>query len=53
MPHYEFFCHGCRTAFSKLFEQAEYQGGSVTSPHCGSDDVEQRWFYTTTGAKSA
>lgn len=42
MPHYEFFCQGCKTAFSKLLEQAEYQEGSVTCPHCGSDDVRSQ-----------
>ncbi len=52
MPHYEFFCHGCRTAFSKHLEHAEYQEGSITCPRCGSDEVEQRWFYTATTRKS-
>ncbi len=53
MPHYEFFCHACKTAFSKLLQLAEYREGSITCPHSGSDDVEQRWFYTITARKSA
>jgi putative FmdB family regulatory protein len=53
MPHYEFFCHGCKKAFSKVFELAECEEGSILCPHCGSDDVEQRWFYSTTARKSA
>jgi putative FmdB family regulatory protein len=53
MPNYEFFCHGCKKAFSKILDEAEYAEGSIPCPHCGSDDVEQRWFYTTTTRKSA
>ncbi len=53
MPHYEFFCHQCKQAFSMMLKEAEYQEGAINCPHCGSDDVEQRWFYTATTRKSA
>ena len=53
MPQYEFFCHTCKQAFSKSLDEAEYQEGSVACPQCASDNVEQRWFYTTTTKKSA
>jgi putative FmdB family regulatory protein len=53
MPHYEFFCHACKKAFSKVLTPAEYEEGEVVCPHCGSDEVEQRWFYSATPSKSA
>jgi putative FmdB family regulatory protein len=42
MPHYEFSCHACKQAFSKILTPAEYAEGSVVCPHCGSEEVEQR-----------
>ena len=52
MPHYEFLCHGCKKAFSKILEQAEYQEGSITCPHCGSRKLEVSPLYTVTSKKS-
>jgi len=42
MPHYEFLCHGCKKAFTKILERAEYQEGSITCPHCGSRKLERQ-----------
>ncbi len=42
MPHYDFFCHACRSPFSKALTPAEYEEGKVVCPHCGSEEVEQR-----------
>ncbi len=41
MPHYDFFCHACRSPFSKALTPAEYEEGKVVCPHCGSEEVEQ------------
>lgn len=38
----EFFCHGCKQAFSKVLEQAEYEKGKIVCPHCDSRNVEQQ-----------
>jgi len=43
MPHYEFFCHACKKAFSKVLSLVDYEEGEVLCPHCGSKEVEQRW----------
>ena len=55
MPHYDFFCHACSKTFSKVLTLAEYEEGKVECPHCGSQNVEQRWsaFYAITSKKSA
>ena len=53
MPHYEFFCHTCNRPFSKTLTPAEYKEGNVVCPSCGSEDVEQRWFYSITAKRSA
>jgi hypothetical protein len=26
MPHYEFFCHGCKKTFSKILALADHEG---------------------------
>ena len=54
MPQYGYFCHGCKKAFSKILEQAEYQEGSITCPHCGGRKLEQQVspFYAVTSKKS-
>jgi putative FmdB family regulatory protein len=55
MPHYDFLCQSCKKQFSKILTMPEYEEGKVVCPHCGSDDVEQRWaaFYAITSKKSA
>jgi len=53
MPQYEFFCHSCSWPFSKRLTPTEYEEGTVTCPHCGSKEVEQRWFHEATAKKSA
>jgi len=55
MPQYEYFCHVCRRAFSKVLTLSEYEEGNVVCPHCGSEEVEQRWapFRPVTPKKSA
>jgi putative FmdB family regulatory protein len=55
MPHYEFFCHGCKQAFSKILSLVEYEEGNVMCPHCGGKKVEQHWsvFSAITSKKSA
>ena len=52
MPDYEFFCHTCNRPFSKALTPTEYKEGNVICPNCGSEDVEQRWFYPITVKKS-
>ena len=54
MPHYTFFCHGCRKEFSQILTLAEYEKGSFRCPHCGSKKVEQRVaaFFAITSKKS-
>jgi hypothetical protein len=32
MPHYDFFCHACRSPFSKALTPAEYEEGTVVCP---------------------
>jgi hypothetical protein len=29
MPHYEFFCHGCKKTFSKILALADHEEGGV------------------------
>jgi putative FmdB family regulatory protein len=41
MPHYEFFCQDCQEFFDKTLALADYEGGEVPCPHCGSKNVEQ------------
>lgn len=55
MPHYEFFCHDCKTFFDKVLSLADYGAGEIPCPHCGSKNVEQRWsaFSAITSKKSA
>jgi putative FmdB family regulatory protein len=55
MPHYEFFCHACKKAFSKALSIVDYEEREVLCPHCGSKDVEQCWsaFSVLTSKKSA
>ena len=55
MPHYEFFCHACKKAFSKVLSLAKYEKGEATGARCGSKEVEQTWsaFYAITSKKSA
>jgi len=45
MPHYEFFCHACNRPFSNKLPPIEHNEGKVVNPRCGSEEVEQRWFY--------
>ncbi|MBZ5682761.1 MAG: zinc ribbon domain-containing protein [Acidobacteriia bacterium] len=52
MPHYEFFCHTCNRPFSKTLTPTEYKG-KIVCPRCGSEEVEQRWFYAVTATLSA
>ena len=55
MPHYEFFCNGCKKSFSKILSLADYENDKIVCPKCGSKNVEQRWFAFTviTSKKSA
>jgi hypothetical protein len=32
MPHYDFFCHACRSPFSKALTPADYEEGNVVCP---------------------
>jgi hypothetical protein len=43
MPQYEFFCHACNRPFSKTLTPTEGKEGYVVGPHCGTDEVVQRW----------
>ena len=53
MPNYEFFCHTCDRPFSKTLTPTEHKEGKVVCPRCGSEEVEQRWFYPVTAMWSA
>jgi putative FmdB family regulatory protein len=53
MTQYEFLCHACNRPFSKTLTPSEYEEGAVTCPHCGSEEVEQRWFYPAEARQSA
>jgi putative FmdB family regulatory protein len=55
IPHYEFFCHGCKKAFSKILTIVRHEKEKIACPHCGSKNVEQRWsaFSAITSKKSA
>jgi hypothetical protein len=53
MPEYDFYCHACKTPFSKTLTPAEYEEHDVTRPHCGSGEVEQRWCYAAEARHSA
>jgi putative FmdB family regulatory protein len=54
MPQYTFICQACQKEFNRIMSIAEYEKTKVTCPHCGSDQVEQRWaaFYAITSKKS-
>ena len=41
MPQSEYFCHSCQKTFSKNLTLQEYEEGEITSPYCGSKEVEQ------------
>jgi putative FmdB family regulatory protein len=53
MPYYEFFCHACSRPFSKTLAPTEPTESKVVCPRCGSEEVEQRWFYPVTAMWSA
>lgn len=52
MP-YESFRHTCNRPFSKTLTPTEYKQGTVVSPRCGSEEVEQTWLYLVTAKQSA
>lgn len=54
MPVYEFSCNACQKTFTKFLTISEHEEAKITCPHCGSDDVEQRWaaFYAVGSKKS-
>ena len=49
MHHYELFCHACNRPFSKTRTSIEPNEGKIVCPYCGSEEVEQRWFYLVAG----
>jgi len=55
MPHYEFFCNACNKISSKILTITEHDTEKTACPHCGSQEVEQRWsaFSAVTSKKSA
>ena len=53
MPHYELFCYTCKKPFSRTLTPTEYAEGKVVCPHCGSEEVELRWFYAVAAKQSA
>ena len=55
MPVYELVCNGCQKTFTKILTTSEHAEAKIACPHCGSDNVEQRWaaFYAVTSKKSA
>jgi putative FmdB family regulatory protein len=55
MPHYEYVCNACKKSFSKIFSIAQHDTEKTVCPHCGSQEVEQRWsaFSAVTSRKSA
>jgi putative FmdB family regulatory protein len=55
MPHYEYVCNTCKKTLLKILIIAEHGAEKITSPHCGSREVEQRWsaFSAVTSKKSA
>ena len=55
MPHYEYFCHACKSSFSKTLTQVEYEEGGVACPHCDSEEVEPRVsaFYPVSSKETA
>jgi hypothetical protein len=36
MPHYEFFCHNCKTFFAKILLLVDCEEGEVLCPHCAA-----------------
>lgn len=55
MPHYEFVCKACKETFSKTLTITQHDTEKIACPHCGSQDVDQRWsaFSAVTSKKSA
>ena len=55
MPHYEFVCNACKKSFEKILTMSEHDAEKTACPHCGSQEVEQRWsaFSAVTSKKSA
>ena len=55
MPHYEFFCNGCKKTFEKVETISQHDTDKPACPHCGSHEVEQSWstFSALTSKKSA
>jgi len=53
MHHYEFLCRACNRPFSKIRTPIEPDEGKVVCPWCGSEEVEQRWFYLVAAKQSA
>jgi putative FmdB family regulatory protein len=55
MPQYEYVCHSCKNAFSKILTIAAYEEDKISCPKCDSKDVEQAAasFYAVTSKKSA
>jgi putative FmdB family regulatory protein len=55
MPHYDFFCLSCKKSFSKILTIAEHGTDRTICPHCGNQEVEQRWsaFTVITPKKGA
>jgi len=55
MPHYEFVCNACKKTFEKILTMSEHDAEKTACPHCGSNEVEQRWspFSAVTSKKSA
>ncbi len=54
MPHYVFFCRGCKQEFTLVMHIADLEKGGFKCPHCGSTDVEQKVapFSAVTSKKS-
>lgn len=55
MPHYEYVCNACKKSFSVISSIAQHDTEKTACPHCGSQEVEQRWsaFSAVTSRKSA
>ena len=55
MPQYEYVCHSCNNAFSKILTLAAHEEDKIWCPKCDSKDVEQTAasFYAVTSKKSA
>jgi len=51
--HCEFFCRARNSPFSKIRTPIGPNEEKVGCPHCGIEEVEQRWFYLVAGTQSA